>query len=50
MIWGMTSSRLWLDETLAYSCGIFRSTDTTMYEASLEKFDRVCRKLDLCAE
>ncbi len=39
--------RLWLDETLAYSCGIFRSIDTTMYEASLEKFDRVCRKLNL---
>jgi len=38
---------LWLDPTLAYSCGIFRSPDTTLQEASIEKFDRVCRKLDL---
>ena len=39
--------RLWLDETLAYSCGIFRSPGATMHDASVEKFDRVCRKLDL---
>jgi len=39
--------RLWLDETLAYSCGIFPAGDSTMREASEEKFDRVCRKLAL---
>jgi cyclopropane-fatty-acyl-phospholipid synthase len=39
--------QLWLDETLAYSCGIFASPDATLREASVEKFDRVCRKLDL---
>ena len=39
--------RLWLDETLAYSCGIFNSSDATMYEASIVKFEQVCRKLDL---
>jgi cyclopropane-fatty-acyl-phospholipid synthase len=38
---------LWLDPTLAYSSGIFRSPATTLQEASIEKFDRVCRKLDL---
>lgn len=38
---------LWLDETLAYSSGIFRSPRTTMAEASYEKFDRICRKLEL---
>lgn len=38
--------RLWLDETMAYSSGIFTSPDTTLHEASVEKFDRVCRKLD----
>ncbi len=38
---------LWLDETLAYSCGIFRAPEATMREASVEKFDLVCRKLDL---
>lgn len=39
--------RLWLDDTLAYSSGIFRSSDVTLRDASVEKFDRVCRKLDL---
>jgi cyclopropane-fatty-acyl-phospholipid synthase len=38
---------LWLDPTLAYSSGIFRSPQATLHEASIEKFDRVCRKLDL---
>ncbi len=38
---------LWLDPTLAYSSGIFRSMNATLQEASIEKFDRVCRKLDL---
>lgn len=39
--------RLWLDDTWAYSCGIFRSAQATLRDASLEKFDRVCRKLAL---
>ncbi len=39
--------RLWLDETLAYSSGIFSSPNATLYDASVEKIDRVCRKLDL---
>jgi cyclopropane-fatty-acyl-phospholipid synthase len=38
---------LWLDETLAYSSGFFLSPGATLQEASIEKFDRVCRKLDL---
>lgn len=41
---------LWLDDTWAYSCGIFRSDAATLAEASAEKFDRVCRKLDLQAD
>lgn len=41
---------LWLDDTWAYSCGIFASPDTSPREASLEKFDRVCRKLELGAK
>ncbi len=36
-----------LDPTMAYSCGIFEREDATMYEASIAKFDAVCRKLDL---
>ncbi len=39
--------RLWLDDTMAYSSGIFPRCDATLGEASTEKFDRVCRKLDL---
>jgi cyclopropane-fatty-acyl-phospholipid synthase len=40
---------LWLDDTLAYSSGIFPSFRSTLQEASIEKFDRVCRKLELKA-
>ena len=39
--------RLMLDETMAYSCGIFADEQTTLAEASRAKFDSACRKLDL---
>lgn len=39
--------RLWLDETMAYSAGIFLDPDDTLQAASEEKFNRVCRKLNL---
>ena len=39
--------RLWLDETWAYSSGIFPSPDASLRAASVEKFDRACRKLQL---
>lgn len=39
--------KLWLDETMAYSCGIFTDLDATLAQASTEKFDRVCRRLDV---
>jgi cyclopropane-fatty-acyl-phospholipid synthase len=32
---------------MAYSCAIFPRADSTLYEASLAKFDRICRKLEL---
>ena len=38
---------LMLDETMAYSCGIFTSDECTLAEASRAKFDAACRKLDL---
>jgi cyclopropane-fatty-acyl-phospholipid synthase len=38
---------LMLDETMAYSCAIFPRADSTLAEGSAEKFDAVCRKLDL---
>lgn len=39
--------KLWLDETMAYSCAIFSDLDVTLGQASTEKFDRVCRRLRL---
>ena len=39
--------RLWLDDSMAYSSGIFPQDDSSLYDASIEKFDRACRKLDL---
>jgi cyclopropane-fatty-acyl-phospholipid synthase len=39
--------RLMLDDTMAYSCGIFLTEDATLHEASIAKFDAVCRKLAL---
>ena len=38
---------LFLDETMAYSCGIFESPESTLRDASVAKFDRMCRNLDL---
>jgi cyclopropane-fatty-acyl-phospholipid synthase len=38
---------LFLDPTLTYSCGIFESDDATLEEASIAKYERVCRKLRL---
>jgi cyclopropane-fatty-acyl-phospholipid synthase len=39
--------RLFLDETLTYSCGIFEHENTTLEDASIAKYDRICRKLRL---
>ena len=39
--------RLFLDDTLTYSCGIFERPDSTLREASVAKYDRLCRKLGL---
>ncbi len=38
---------LFLDPTMTYSCGIFHSPADTMEQASLAKYDRICRKLQL---
>jgi cyclopropane-fatty-acyl-phospholipid synthase len=38
---------LFLDETMTYSCGIFEDDRSTLREASLAKFDRICHKLEL---
>ena len=38
---------LFLDETMAYSCGIFQSAESTLLDASIAKFDAACSKLEL---
>lgn len=40
---------LFLDETMTYSSGIYPCADSTLKEASIEKLDRICRKLKLDA-
>ncbi|TLM65754.1 MAG: class I SAM-dependent methyltransferase [Deltaproteobacteria bacterium] len=39
--------RLFLDPSMAYSCGIFEQPETTLHEASIAKFERICSKLQL---
>ncbi len=38
---------LFLDDTMTYSCGIFETDASTLHEASVAKYDRICRKLRL---
>jgi cyclopropane-fatty-acyl-phospholipid synthase len=39
--------RLFLDETMMYSCALFERPDMTLAQASTAKLDAVCRKLKL---
>tara|TARA_B000000557_G_scaffold5601_2_gene4552 strand:- start:1608 stop:2870 length:1263 start_codon:yes stop_codon:yes gene_type:complete len=42
--------KLWLDKTMTYSCGIFKDNKTTLEQASIEKLDRICKKLQLSSD
>lgn len=42
--------RLFLDETMTYSCGIFEHEDSSLHDASIAKIDRICRKMMLTAD
>ena len=42
--------KLFLDETLTYSCNIFECEESTLKEASLAKYHRICQKLDLSSQ
>ena len=42
--------KLWLDETMSYSSGIFATPAATMADASRAKNDRMCRKLGLTSD
>jgi len=39
-----------LDDTRMYSCGIFENPDSSLYDASVAKIDRICKKMDLSRE
>ena len=39
--------KLWLDPSMTYSCAFFNNDSVTLEEASIEKLDRICRKLNL---
>jgi cyclopropane-fatty-acyl-phospholipid synthase len=39
--------RLWLDPWMAYSCAYFTHRDESLDTAQVNKFDHICRKLDL---
>ncbi|MDH4232182.1 MAG: cyclopropane-fatty-acyl-phospholipid synthase family protein [Nitrospirota bacterium] len=38
---------LWLDKTMTYSCNIFERENSTLEEAAIAKYDRICKKLRL---
>ncbi len=39
--------RLFLDESMMYSCAVFERDDASLAEAQLSKIDQICRRLDL---
>ena len=39
--------KLWLDETMSYSCGYFKHPDDTLYQAQVNKVDYILEKLYL---
>jgi cyclopropane-fatty-acyl-phospholipid synthase len=39
--------KLFLDETMTYSCGIFERPDSSLEDASIAKYDRLFQKLEL---
>lgn len=42
--------RLFLDETLMYSCAVFSQPDMSLHHAQLTKLDLICRRLNLKPE
>jgi len=39
--------KLWLDDSMAYSCAYFRHEHDTLEEAQQQKYEHICRKLQL---
>ena len=42
--------RLFLDESMTYSCALFEEPGMTLHEAQITKLDRICRKLELAPD
>jgi cyclopropane-fatty-acyl-phospholipid synthase len=42
--------RLWLDESLAYSCAYWRDPSESLHQAQVNKFEKICDKLRLGPE
>lgn len=42
--------KLWLDETMSYSCAYFKTKEDSLYEAQLNKIDHILKKLILKRE
>ncbi len=42
--------RLWLDDSMTYSCGIFEQVDSSLQTAQHAKYQRICDKLALSPE
>lgn len=42
--------RLWLDDTMSYSCGYFPTETTSLYEAQMNKIHHILKKLQLSPE
>jgi len=41
--------RLWLDDSMTYSCAYFRTDKDTLEQAQQQKYEHICRKLQLQA-
>jgi cyclopropane-fatty-acyl-phospholipid synthase len=41
--------KLWLDDSMAYSCAYFRQETDTLEQAQQQKYEHICRKLQLKA-
>ena len=41
--------KLWLDDSMAYSCAYFRDENDTLEQAQQQKYEHICRKLQLKA-
>ncbi len=39
--------KLWLDETMSYSCAYFKTPDDSLTQAQLQKIDHILKKIDL---